>query len=109
MENARPLKNEESSAPNSANFNRPLTPRQKRALDALMPGDLVAREAMDRIVGASNSPHTIMELRRLGLGDDGIETIREEVKDRDGRSTRPGRFRLTAVGRQRAIELGLVA
>lgn len=67
-----------------------LSPRQRRALLALRSGP-VMREALDRIAGASNSPHIIMELRRMGLV---IECERLHFLDRDGRACRPGRYTL---------------
>ena len=67
-----------------------LSPRQRRTLLALRSGP-VMREALDRIAGASNSPHIIMELRRMGLV---IECERLHLLDRDGRACRPGRYML---------------
>jgi hypothetical protein len=105
-ENARPLHTQESSAPNSANSTarKQLTPRQQRAIDALAQSqDWLPREAIDRIAGSSNGPQVIMELRRKVTGDDGIEMERVEMTDRDGRSCRPGRYRLTPQGRSRLL------
>lgn len=69
-----------------------LSPRQRRALLALRSGP-VMREALDRIAGASNGPHIIMELRRMGLM---IECERLHCLDRDGHACRPGRYTLAA-------------
>lgn len=74
------------------------TPRQRRAIDALLPGAWIAREALDSITGAANSPETVAQLRRH-LGQEAIETQHMEAVDRDGQTTRPGRYRLTAAGR----------
>lgn len=83
-------------------------PRHLRALKALMNGT-VSREAMDRIAGASNSPHVIFELRALGLpGMACLVCERRGRKDRDGKAVRPGYYYLTAEGRQR-VEAWLTA
>lgn len=66
------------------------TPRQYRVIKALMQSR-PTREQLDRIAGASNSPQVILELRRLNWA---IQTHREEVKDRDGKTVRRGRFEL---------------
>lgn len=87
-----------------------LSGRQRRAFNALWrsPG-WVTREEMDRIAGSSNSPAVIATLRyQKGLGPDGIETEHFNVLDRDGNPCRPGRYRLTELGRVRAEKLGLV-
>lgn len=86
-----------------------LSARQHRAFNALWrsPG-WVTREEMDRISGASNSPAVIATLRyQKGLGPDGIDTEHFNVLDRDGNPCRPGRYRLTELGRVRALKLGL--
>lgn len=83
-----------------------LTPRESRLLDALRtapePG-WIAREAVDRIAGASNGPAVVMALRQV-FGHDAIEMQRVDATDRDGRTCRPGRYRLTLLGRLRAME-----
>lgn len=86
-----------------------LSARQDRAFKALWRTfEWVTREEMDRIAGSSNSPSVIATLRyQKGLGPDGIETEYFNVLDRDGNPCRPGRYRLTYVGRLRAAELGL--
>lgn len=77
-------------------------PRHLRALDALLSGAKVSREDMDRITGASNSPHVISELRKLGLPDRVcLGCVRRAKEDRDGKTVRPGYFYLTAEGRRR--------
>lgn len=83
-----------------------LTPRQARVLHALeLTTSWIAREAIDRIAGASNGPDVISRLR-LKLGTDAIEMERVEVIDRDGRPAKPGHYRLTDAGRQRLTEMG---
>ncbi len=80
------------------------SPRQVRAVYALLQGDWVSREAMDRLTGASNGPEIVAQLRRL-LGQDAIATRTVEVADMDGRPSHPGQYRLTPAGRQRLAEL----
>ena len=81
-----------------------LSPRQARAIDALLPGHWISREQMDRLTGASNSPDLIQQLRRK-VGQDGIEMEHFDALDRDGRPCRPGFYRMTDPGRVRAVEL----
>ena len=84
------------------------TMRQQRVLDALMTtAGSLPRELVDRIAGASNGPSVIARLRAK-LGHDAIETSLAEVTDRDGRTARPGRYRLTDEGRARLVQGGLV-
>lgn len=95
---------ENPSAPDSLYSSQQLrfTPRQTRVLVALADAvGWVSREEVDRIAGASNGPQIIMELRRKVAGHDGIEMQRTEVQDRDGKSCKPGRYRLTPSGRER--------
>lgn len=75
--------------------------RQQRVLDALLATrGCLPREVIDQIAGASNGPSVVARLRAK-LGHDAIETSLAEVTDRDGRTARPGRYRLTAEGRAR--------
>lgn len=101
----------EPSAPNSANStaedkkNARLTPRQSRLLEALMASQgWTSREKVDGIAGASNGPQVILELRRKVTGYDGIEMQKADATDRDGKACKPGRYRLSTQGRQRAAE-----
>ena len=81
-----------------------LTARQERVLQALKgTTGWIAREAIDRIAGASNGPDVISRLRSK-LGADSIEMERVPVIDRDGKPATPGRYRLTDLGRQRLAE-----
>ena len=80
------------------------TPRQTRALEMLKPGHWITREQLDREAGASNSPDLIQQLRGK-LGRDGIEMELFEATDRDGKPTRPGRYRLTQQGRERLAQI----
>ena len=75
------------------------TTRQARVIHALVhTKEWIAREAIDRIAGASNGPEVIRQLRQR-LGYDAIEMERIAVFDCDGLPTKPGRYRLTDKGR----------
>jgi hypothetical protein len=102
--NARPHKNAEPSAQDSANSKLDrLTPRQDRLLRALLKhAGWISREKVDRIAGASNGPQIVLEVRRKVTGHDGIEMRRVDAVDRDGKPCKPGRYRLTPQGRKRA-------
>lgn len=76
-------------------------PRQQRALLALLDGP-VSREQLDRITGASNSPHVIHRLRCKGFE---IPCSSTEATDRDGRPCHPGAYSLTDTDRVRALAL----
>lgn len=80
------------------------TPRQTRALEMLKPGHWITREQIGREVGVSNSPDLIQQLRGK-LGRDGIEMELYDATDRDGKPTRPGRYRLTQQGRERLAQI----
>lgn len=70
----------------------PFSPRERRALAAMAVG-WVAREALDRAIGASNSPDVVFRLRKL-LGYDAIEMRKVDAIDRDGHPCRPGQYRI---------------
>lgn len=70
-------------------------PRHLRAIDALMAGP-VMREQLDRIAGASNGPDLVQRLRTLGLDLPCEHVMR---RDRDGKTSRPGRYSLSATDR----------
>ena len=82
------------------------TARQTRVLNALMPGDWIARESIDRIAGASNGPQVIAEIRRKVTGYDGLDMVRDDVFDRDGKPSKPGRYRMNELGRTRVLGSG---
>lgn len=87
---------------------KPMTPRQSRVAHALLNApDWIAREAIDRIAGASNGPEVIRQLRHR-LGYDAIEMERTNTIDRDGLPTQPGRYRLTPEGRAKLAEMGVM-
>lgn len=76
-----------------------LTPRRRRALAALLEGSLT-REQLDRVVGCSNSPALVSELRgKLGLS---VVCTMEKVIDRDGQKIERGRYCLTGPDAQAA-------
>ena len=82
------------------------TARQSRVLNALMPGSWIARESIDRIAGASNGPQIIAEIRRKVTGYDGLDMVRGDVLDRDGKASKPGRYRMNEIGRARVLGAG---
>lgn len=68
-----------------------LTPRQHRALEALLDGPQT-REQIDRITGASNGPDEVMTMRRrFGLQ---IPCTRKGGRDIDGHHVEVGIYRL---------------
>lgn len=66
-------------------------PRHLRALRALLRRPLL-REELDVVTGASNSPDLVAQLRRRGLS---IPCRRVLVIDIDGKTCRPGLYRLS--------------
>ena len=93
----------EAGKPQAPRFSR----RQQRVLDALLlTSGRLPREVIDQLAGASNGPSIIARLRGK-LGHDAIETSITEVVDRDGKTSRPGRYRLTAEGRARLAQWGI--
>lgn len=101
----------------SFDSSRPLRParnlsyRQARVVAALLKpvGGWITREAIDSIAAASNGPDVIAQLRDK-LGDarkELIMTRRERIINCDGKPSFPGRYALSAKGRQRLIERGL--
>ena len=85
--------------PVTPRFRGAVTPRQRRALLALMSGP-VWREELDRIAGASNGPDLIFQLRKRGLNKkDCLICEMLERTDRDGQTVECGRYSLTAQGR----------
>lgn len=66
-------------------------PRHLRVIRALLRAP-VARIELDRVAGCTNGPDLIGQLRGLGLS---LPCERVTVKDRDGRTSRPGRYSLT--------------
>lgn len=75
-----------------------LTPRESRALRALLRGPM-RREQIDRVGGVSNGPDLIKNLR-AGLG---LEIPCERIPsiDRDGKRVKVGVYSLSPADRQR--------
>ena len=78
---------------------RPLSPRERRAIMALMNG-AVMRENLDFIAGCSNSPELVAGLRRKGLK---VPCERVERFDKVGNSCWPGRYSFTPEDRQTVV------
>ena len=73
------------------------TPRQRRLVEALYQGPR-SREELDRIVGCSNSPETVRQLRENGLA---VPCRMVPHVDRDGVKGRHGEYSLTEIDRLR--------
>lgn len=86
-----------TSAPSSAKFIGTTKPRHLCTIDTLLCSPATS-EHLDRVAGASNGPHIIFELRRLGLE---VPCIRSIAVDRDGSICRPGIYVLTAADREK--------
>jgi len=69
-----------------------VTPRERRLLMALLRRSL-SREALDRVVGCSNSPDHVMKLRRQHNLD--LPCERVAGADRDGNPVRYGLYSTT--------------
>lgn len=95
---------ENPSVPSSVHSTQiSITARENRVLLALLKSNgWISRENIDRIAGASNGPQVIKNLRRKITGYDGLEMVQLRDLDRDGKCCRPGYYRLTAIGRERA-------
>lgn len=75
------------------------SPRERRLLAALLDGPL-SREALDKRIGASNSPDVVFRLRAKGFG---IKCERVEATDRDGLTCHYGRYHLRPESRPAAV------
>ena len=105
-ENAQPRNAELSAIKNSANSTGRLSPREARALTALVHAqDWIAREAIDRIACSSNGPAVVQALRRKLGSPDAIEMQRMAVTDADGNAAQAGRYRLSDTHRAQAVAL----
>ena len=98
MKTPHPAKAEQS-APNKRDFTGTDNPRHLRALTVLLRRP-VSREELDHIVGCSNGPELVAELRRRGLGKEHLPCERIRFIDRDGYTCRPGVYSLTLAGRR---------
>lgn len=76
------------------------TARQERAVTALLNRPHM-REELDRVVGCSNAPALVAELRSKGLD---IECTLVPSIDRDGKSCKPGLYALTVHDREKLCE-----
>lgn len=68
------------------------SPREVRLLRTLLTLAEASREALDRAIGASNTPDVVFRLRAKGFT---LPCDRREVVDRDGQVCRSGWYRLT--------------
>ena len=106
-ENAQPRNAELSATNNSANStgSTKLTPRQHRALVALMERGAVPCKELGLLAGQNNFAELCASLRRK-LGYDAIDTgTIEGAVDRDGQPCKPGYYALSPLGRERAVAL----
>ena len=105
-ENAQPRNAELSATNNSANStgSTKLTPRQHRALVALMERGAVPCKELGLLAGQNNFAELAAGLRRK-FGYDAILTGTFDAIDRDGQPCRPGYYTLSPQGRERALKL----
>ena len=105
-ENAQPRNAELSATNNSANStgSTKLTPRQHRALVALMERGAVPCKELGLLAGQNNFAELAAGLRRK-FGYDAILTGTFDAIDRDGQPCRPGYYTLSPHGRERAVAL----
>jgi hypothetical protein len=96
----------DSVAPQDGSAFSYLSPRLKRLLALLAKREWVWREEVDRLAGVSNGPELVRQLRGI-LGQEGVEMQRVRSLDRDGCVCRPGRYKLTELGRESVARLGL--
>ena len=94
----------EMSAHNTRNSKPQLTPRQHRALVALMERGAVPCKELGLLAGQNNFAELCAGLRRK-LGYDAILTGTFDAIDRDGQPCRPGYYALSPLGRERAVAL----
>ena len=105
-ENAQPRNAELSATNNSANStgSTKLTPRQHRALVALMERGAVPCKELGLLAGQNNFAELAAGLRRK-FGYDAILTGTFDAIDRDGQPCKPGYYTLSPQGRERAVAL----
>ena len=94
--------------PAHANGRSRLAPRHERVIRALLTGDWIIREELDRVAGSSNGPDVIYQLR-CRFGYDAIESERIDSIDRDGKPCQIGRYRLTQQGQEQLAKIGMEA
>ena len=71
------------------------SPRQRRAVQALLDSDSMVPKDMSARIGALNAAEIIRQLRQQGFHNI-IFTRRFEVEDRDGHVCRPGEYYIPA-------------
>ncbi len=67
------------------------SPRQKRAVEALLHDESIEVKRLGEIVGALNPRQVVMELRQQGFSGI-ILTTRFVTRDQDGKQCRPGKY-----------------
>lgn len=106
--NAPTAQGNESAIKNSANSTGSttikLTPRQHRALVALVERGAVPCKELGILAGQNNFAELVAGLRRK-LGVDAIATGSFDSLDRDGKPCKPGFYELTPQGRAQVAEL----
>ena len=106
--NAHPSQAEMSATKdtrNSTGSTIKLTPRQHRALVALLNRATVPCKELGILAGQNNFAELCAGLRRK-LGYDAIDTgTIEGAVDRDGQPCKPGYYALSPLGRERAVAL----
>ena len=106
--NAHPSETEMSATKdtrNSTGSTIKLTPRQHRALVALLNRAAVPCKELGLLAGQNNFAELCASLRRK-LGYDAINTgTIEGAVDRDGQPCKPGYYTLSPQGRERALKL----
>ncbi len=80
-----------------------LSPRLVRLLTALLRSPVWRRDA-DSLIGTTNAPHYVEELRRI-LGYGAINTELVPVVNRDGDTSYVGRYHMLESSRPLALEL----
>ena len=100
-----PSETEMSATQNTRNSKPQLTPRQHRALVALLERGAVPCKELGLLAGQNNFAELCAGLRRK-LGYDAIKTgAIEGAVDRDGQPCKPGFYALSPQGRERALNL----
>ena len=89
---------------NSTGSTIKLTPRQHRALVALLNRATVPCKELGLLAGQNNFAELAAGLRRK-FGYDAILTGTFDAIDRDGQPCRPGYYTLSPLGRERALKL----
>ena len=102
--NAHPSETEMSAIKDTHNSKPRLTPRQHRALVALMERGAVPCKELGLLAGQNNFAELAAGLRRK-FGYDAILTGTFDAIDRDGQPCRPGYYTLSPQGRERAVAL----